>query len=152
MAGIYWYECRIEEAQLKIASLKDELDNLRSMKREVSDGADITQGQIEKKRKTAQDLLMMESRLPLVRSLNDKVQKNVDDTFRYNMLSKFDDVDAEVNSAIHKVQEEIEEQNEIIRQCRLEIIRIQEEERREAERREAARRESERREAERNKI
>lgn len=118
MAGIYWYECRIEEAQRKIASLKDELDNLRSMKREVSDGADITQGQIEKKRKTAQDLLMMESRLPLVRSLNDKVQKNVDDTFRYNMLSKFDDVDAEVNSAIHKVQEEIEEQNEIIRQCR----------------------------------
>jgi hypothetical protein len=152
MAGIYWYECRIEEAQRKIASLKDELDNLNSMKSEVSNGADITQGQIEKKRKTAQDLLMMESRLPLVRSLNDKVQKNVDDTFRYNMLSKFDDADAEVNSAIHKVQEEIEEQNEIIRQCRLEIIRIQEEERREAERREAARRESERREAERNKI
>ena len=82
---------------------------------------------------------MMESRLPLVRSLNDKVQENVDDTFRYNMLSKFDDADAEVNSAIHKVQEEIEEQNEIIRQCRLEIIRIQEEERREAERRESER-------------
>ncbi|WP_033168228.1 hypothetical protein [Clostridium sp. KNHs205] len=152
MAGIYWYECRIEEAQRKIASLKDELDNLNSMKSEVSNGADITQGQIEKKRKTAKDLLMMESRLPLVRSLNDKVQENVDDTFRYNMLSKFDDADAEVNSAIHKVQEEIEEQNEIIRQCRSEIIRIQEEERREAERREAARRESERRESERNKI
>lgn len=152
MAGIYWYECRIEEAQRKIASLKNELTNLQSMKSEVSNGADITQGQIEKKRKTANDLLIMESRLPLVRSLNAKVQKNVDDTFRYNILSKFDDVDVEVNSAIRKVQEEIEEQNEIIRQCKLEIVRIQEEERREAERREAERREAERREAERSKT
>lgn len=144
MAGIYWYERRIEEAQRKITSLKNELSNLRLMKREVSNGADITQGQIEKKRKTANDLLTMESRLPLVRSLNAKVQKNVDDSFRYNILSKFDDVDVEVNAAINKVEEEIEDQNEIIRQCRSEIVRIQEEERRESERRESERRESER--------
>lgn len=147
MSSIYWYECRIEEAQRKIDSLEEELSNLYSMKNEVSNGADTTQGQIERKRKTANDLLMLESRLPLVHSLNAKVQKNVDDTFRYNILTKFDEVNEEVNSAINKVKEEIEEQNDIIKQCRLEIIRIQEEERREAERREA-----ERREAERNKT
>ncbi len=147
MSSIYWYESRIEEAQRKIDSLEEELSNLYSMKKEVSYGADTTQGQIERKRKTANDLLMLESRLPLVRSLNAKVQKIVDDTFRYNILTKFDDVNEEVNSAINKVKEDIEEQSDIIKQCRLEIIRIQEEERREAERREA-----ERREAERNKT
>lgn len=151
MSSIYWYECRIEEAQRKIASLKDELANLYTMKNEVSNGAATTQSQIESKRKTASNLLMMESRLPLVRSLNVNVQKNIDDNFRHNILSKFDDVNEEVNSAINKVKDEIEEQNDIIKQCRLEIIRIQEEERREAERREAERREADRREAERSR-
>jgi hypothetical protein len=142
MSSIYWYECRIEEAQQKIDSLEDELSNLYLMKNEVSYGADTIQGQIEKKRKTANDLLMLESRLPLVRSLNAKVQENIDDTFRYNILAKYDDVNEEVNTAIKKVNDELEEQNDIIKQCKLEIIRIQEEERREAARREAARREA----------
>lgn len=154
MLSIYSYECRIDEAQRKIDSLKDELFYLKAMKKEVSTGADTTQIQIDKKRKSASDLLMLESRLPLVHTLNDKVQDCIDDKFRHNILTKFDDVNAEVKSAIKKVEDEIEEQNDIIKQCRLEISRIQDEERREADRREAERREAERREADRiiNKI
>jgi TolA-binding protein len=104
------------------------------MKKEVSNGANTTQGQIKKKCKAANDLLMLESRLPLVRSLNVKVQKNMDDTFQNNLLAKFDDVDEEVNSAIKKVRKEIEELNDSIKHFRIEIARMQEEERREAER------------------
>jgi predicted nucleic acid-binding Zn-ribbon protein len=143
MSSIYVYECRIDEARRKIVSLEEELDNLYMMKNEVSKGADTIQGQIGNKRKTASNLLMLESRLPLVRSLNGKVQNNIDDTFRYNILAKYDDINEEVNNVIKKVNDEIDDQNDIIKQCKLQIIRIQEEERREAERREAERREAE---------
>jgi cysteinyl-tRNA synthetase len=137
MQSTYWFEYAIEEAQNKIKALKEELLYLNSMKVEVSNGADTMQGQIESKRKASSDLLMLESRLPLVCSLNEKVQNNIDDTFRYKILTKFDDVNDEVKSTIKKVENEIEIQNDIINSNKSAIIRIRDEERREAEKREA---------------
>ena len=146
MSQISQLESEISGCQRKIQELKIEQENLEQVKRQNQEIASQVQQHVSSRRSHAGKFYQYNERSTIAKLIAGKLEDSYSRTEEGKLLGNYDEIEQEVQRAIRRMEEEIEEQEEAIRTKQRRIEEIREEERRERERRERERKEREHRE------
>ncbi|MBU5472033.1 hypothetical protein [Roseburia sp. MSJ-14] len=150
MSQISQLELEIQGCQENIRNLQAKRGQLEEAKRQNGMVANETGTYIMNRRSYAGNIHQYNGRTTISKRIAEKIEANYSRTEEINLLNNYDAIDSELKKEIQKIDDEIEAQNEAIRDKQRRIEAIREEERREQERREREQREREQREREEN--
>lgn len=141
-------ETEINECRERIRQLEEEQLNLEEVKRQNGIIANDSQQYVWCRRGYADNFHQYNQKTTISKLIAGKLEEGYSRSEEVKLLDNYDEIEKELQRAIQKIEEEIEDQNEAIRVKQRRMEEIKEEERRERERRERERRERESRERE----
>ncbi len=151
MGSIGYYENLIDECNVRIRKYEVQIEGLESFHKENANGVEIFTAVTVQRRNKIDTSLADTVKHPMVKKLHSKIYNAIDKGYENAVLDNFYEVKKEIDKAVNRLLECINEEKSQILGYKTKIAEIREAERREAERREAERRETERREAERER-
>lgn len=128
MSKISRLEGEIRECQERIRGLKEEQEKLERGKRQNEEIANTIGQHVGSSRERADIFRQYNQKTTISKLLAEKLEENYSRTEEKKLLGNYDEIGREIQRAIQKIEEEIEEQKRIISQKQRCIEEIREEE------------------------
>lgn len=128
MSRISRLEGEIGECQERIRGLKEEQEKLERGKRQNEEIANTIGQHVSSSRERADIFRQYNQKTTISKLLAEKLEENYSRTEEKKLLGNYDEIEREIQRAIQKIEEGIEEQKRIISQKQRCIEEIREEE------------------------